>query len=525
MSAKARLASEIASFATDPFGHAVFAYPWGEGPLQGISGPRRWQGEVLREIGNHLADPATRFRPKRIAISSGHGPGKTAAIAMVTKWALDTCPDTRCVLTANTESQLLTKVSPELSKWSNLSLTKDWFQPRATGLIAAQRDRAASWRADLIPWNVHSPESFAGLHNQGRRILVVFDEAAGIADKIWEVTEGALTDQDTEILWLAFGNPTRNTGRFADCFGRYRDKWSTRHIDSRTVEGTNKVYLDELVKTYGEDSDIAKVRVRGLFPSASSLQFIGSELVQAARERRPQDTAILPSDPVIFGVDHARFGGDASVLAIRQGRDAVSRPWKVWNGANSMEIAGDLATEASRFKPDAIFIDGGGPNAGGVIDRLRQLMGFDAPIYEINFGGKGREATWNGEIRVRTANKRAEMYTNMRAWLERGMIPDNERLAGDLTAVEYSYTTDNALLLERKEHMRARGLPSTDWSDALALTFAEHVEPRTLPEYLNPAHYRREEPFDRYAELDDPYARYNGPFSPARDDYDRYGEL
>jgi len=29
------------------------------------------------------------------------------------------------------------------------------------------------------------PESFAGLHNQGNRILVLFDEASAIDDVIW----------------------------------------------------------------------------------------------------------------------------------------------------------------------------------------------------------------------------------------------------------------------------------------------------------------------------------------------------
>jgi hypothetical protein len=179
-----------------------------------------------------------------------------------------------------------------------------------------------------------------------------------------------------------------------------------------------------------------------------------------------------------------------------------------------MEIAGDVAAEAQRWSPDAIFVDAGGPNAGGVIDRLRQLLGFDAPVHEINFGSKGREATWNGEIRIRTANKRAEMYTNLRAWIEKGMIPDIDRLATDLTSLEYSYNADNAVLLERKEHLKARGLPSSDWSDALALTFAEHVEPRSLPEYLNPERYGRAKEYDRLDEL-----------TAFRDDYDRYGDL
>ena len=105
----------------------------------------------------------------------------------------------------------------------------------------------------------------------GKRILVITDESTTIADKVWEVIEGALTDEGTELIWIAFGNPTRNTGRFRECFGRFRHLWKTRHIDSRTVEGTNKKYLNELVETYGEDSDIVKVRVRGMFPFAFSI--------------------------------------------------------------------------------------------------------------------------------------------------------------------------------------------------------------------------------------------------------------
>lgn len=495
-----RLAEEMATFATDPHGHALFAYRWGEDALASHPGPRRWQTEVLREIGDHLSNPATRFTPLRIAVAKGHGIGGSALIAMIANWGLDTCPDTRIVVTANTENQLLTRTSPELSKWRNLSITRDWFKVSATSIASKLPRHNQSWRLDAIPWSIHSPESFAGLHNVGKRIVLAFDESSNIADQIWSVAEGALTDEGTEIIWLALGNPTR-AGRFKDCFGKYRHLWSTRHIDSRTVEGTNKEYLDELVATYGEESDIVAVRVRGHFPSASSLQFIGSELVQAAAERQVSDTTVLPSDPVIMGLDHARFGSDSTVLAIRQGRDARSRPWKVWHGANSMEIAGEVASEAAQHKPDAIFVDAGGPNAGGVIDRLRQLMGSRSHVFEINFGGKGRDASWNGEHRTRTANKRAEMYTNLRAWLDRGVIPNYPRLADDLTAIEYSYNVDNAVLLERKEHLKARGLPSSDWSDALALTFAEEVRPRRVSGDLDPFHLLPAQEYDRYAEL------------------------
>ena len=44
----------------------------------------------------------------------------------------------------------------------------------------------------------------------------------------------------------------------------------------------------------------------------------------------------------------------------------------------------------------------------------------------------------------------------MRAWLARGAIPDDERLADDLTHVDYGYNAAQEIQLERKEQMRAR---------------------------------------------------------------------
>lgn len=504
---QALLAEKMVEFQFDPLAHCLYVFPWGEPgtALEKLKGPRRWQGEVAATIRDHLRNPATRYQPLRIAVASGHGIGKSAEVGMLSKWAMDSWVDARVVITANTEQQLITKTSPEVSKWHGMALTCDWFK-RATMKINSL-ERPESWRLDFVTWSANNTEAFAGLHNVGRIIVIVTDESSSIDDKVAQVIEGALTDENTVLIWLALGNPTRNTGWFHAAFHRYRHRWITKQIDARTVEGTNKAYFEEMVETYGIDSDIVKVRVLGQFPSASSLQFIGTGLVEAAREREIATSAILPSDPIIFGIDHARFGDDTSVLAIRQGRDARSRPWKRWQGATSMEIAGDVFSLMRNHLPDAVFIDAGGPNAGGVIDRLRQLTRGTPQenlIFEINFGSstKGMDARWNNEVRVKVANKRAQMWTNMRAWLERGILPDDQQIADDLTGVEYAYTVDNAIQLEKKEHMKKRGLSSPDNGDALALTFAEDVAPRAVPEYLNPSNYGREKEYDRYDELE-----------------------
>ncbi|CDO34316.1 hypothetical protein [Novosphingobium sp. KN65.2] len=464
---EAVLAHDMAGFTHDPLGHAVYSFPWGEGSLSDAKGPREWQCDVMEDIREHLSNPETRFTPLRIAVASGHGIGKSALISMLAAWASDTCEDTRIVLTANTETQLRTKTWPEVLKWRNLSIAKHWWRLTKTGIFSTFPGHDEGWRVDAVTWSEHNTEAFAGLHNKGKRIVVIFDEASNIADKVWEVTEGALTDENTEIIWIAFGNPTRNTGRFRECFGKFRHLWKTRHIDSRDVEGTNKPYLDEMVRTYGADSDIVKVRVRGLFPSASSLQFIGQHIVDMAKARNVE---IDPRDPLVIGVDVARFGDDESTIYFRRGRDARSLPPIPLSQVDTMQLASKVLEQQRIHGATAIFVDEGGIGAG-VVDRLRQL---NAPVFGIQFGGKplGAVRLAAGE---KVANRRAEMWAIMREWLNGGAIPEHDQLETDLTGIEYSFNSKDEIQLERKSDMKKRGLSSPDHGDGLALTFAVPV--------------------------------------------------
>jgi hypothetical protein len=471
-----QLIEELAAFRHDPLGFVRFAYPWGEPgtELAASSGPRQWQADLLDELGRRLREGhQTRRLPILAARASGHGIGKSTLAAWIVHWALSTMPDARVVLTANTEGQLRTKSWPELAKWARLAINAHWFKVTATALYSVDAAHERSWRADAIPRSEENTEAFAGLHNKGRRVVLIFDEASAIADKIWEVSEGALTDEDTEIIWLAFGNPTRNTGRFRECFGRFRHRWDHAHVDSRDVEGTNKTQLDQWVKDYGEDSDFVRVRVRGVFPHAGSTQFISSELVAAAAsaERTP---LYVHDEPLIMGVDVARFGDDASIIRFRRGRDARSIPAIKLRGADTMAVAARIADEAVRLKVDAIFIDGGGVG-GGVVDRCRQI---GLAVTEVQFGGKSDRSQVGQDRPIGYANKRAEIWGALRDWLATGAIDDDPDLIADLTGVEYGYALRDGrdcVLLERKEDMLRRGLASPDNGDALAICFSYPV--------------------------------------------------
>jgi hypothetical protein len=456
------IADLLASCAGDPLRFTLAAFAWGEGELAGHDGPDQWQRDILAAIRDRLLEPD---QAVRVAVASGHGIGKSALVAWLVLWALATRVDTRGVVTANTEAQLRTKTWSELAKWHRLSLFRPWFAHTATALHSIDPEHEQTWRIDAVPWSKGNPAAFAGLHNQGKRLLLVFDEASEIDDAIWEVSEGALTDAGTEILWLAFGNPTRNSGRFRECFGRFRHRWLTRRVDSRTARMTNKALLDQWIADYGEDSDFVRIRVKGQFPRAGSMQLIAADVVEKAAARDPQASQF---DGLVMGVDVARFGDDQSVIAFRRGRDARTIPIERHRGLDTMQLAARCAHLVATFHPDAVFVDETGVG-GGVVDRLRQLGHH---VIGIHFGGKP-DGVVDGEL---VANKRAEMWCRMRQWLKSGgAITDDQDLAADLTGVEYGYTVHNEIQLEKKDDMKKRGLASPDCGDALALTFAYPV--------------------------------------------------
>jgi hypothetical protein len=441
----------------DPQQWAMVAWDWNTGELEGMEGPREWQADINAQISQHL-NSENRYQPLQIAVSSGHGIGKSAEMGMIANWAMSCFPSCKIVATANTETQLRTKTSPEIGKWFRSSITSHWFDVQSMSIKSKDSGNADNWRMDFVAWSEHNTEAFAGLHNKDKIIVLMFDEASKIADKVWEVAEGALTDENTIIIWIVFGNPTQNVGRFRECFRRYRKRWIRRQIDSRTVPGTNKEKLSQWVEDYGEDSDFVKVRVRGMFPSSSAKQFISTDIVDAAQKRhlRKEQYSFAPR---IIGVDPAWTGDDELVIYFRQG--LYSKRLAVMpKNDNDIEVANLLARFEDELMADAVFIDlGHGTgiySAGITMGRTWQL---------ISFAGKSVDRG--------CLNKRAEIWKGLKTWLQNGgSIENDDVLYQDLIGPELVPRLDGVMQLESKEQMKKRGLPSPGRADALALTFA-----------------------------------------------------
>ncbi|HHM9769025.1 TPA: terminase [Pseudomonas aeruginosa] len=452
-----QLIEDIASFTHDPLGFSMYAYPWGEGELEGVEGPREWQRQVMNDIASHLSNADTRYQPLMISIASGHGIGKSAEMGMLLNWGMSTCEDCKVVVTANTDNQLRTKTWPEISKWFRLAINRHWFNITATKVASVDPDHTDSWKADAVPWSEHNTEAFAGLHNKGKRIILIFDEASNIADKVWEVAEGALTDEQTEIIWLAFGNPTRNVGRFRECFRKFRHRWVQRQIDSRTVDGTNKDQIAKWAADYGEDSDFFKVRVRGLFPSSSDLQFIGTGLVDASMARVVTE-AMVSHAPVVIGVDPSWSGDDEFAIYMRQGLHS-KLIGTYQKSDDDVLMAQRIAQLEDQYKADAVFVDFG--YGTGIVSAAR-AMGRNWTL--VQFGGASSDPAM--------LNKRGEIWNAMKEWLKAGGELNDQQTADEISAPEYRVKLDGKIVLEDKAELKKRAGISPNRADALALTFS-----------------------------------------------------
>lgn len=396
----------------------------------------------------------------RVAVRSGHGTGKSTALAMAALWFLATRPDGLAPCTAPTAHQLQDVLWRELRRLiarmdedvrGLFRVTSDRIQRRdGSGMIVARTSRP------------ENPDALQGFH--APEILFVIDEAAGVGDAVFEVARGALSTASARVALT--GNPTRLSGYFHNAFHGARDSWVRLCFSCLDSPLVAPEYGRDIAREYGEDSDMYRVRVLGEFPQSGMFNLIPLALVEAAMERDlPADAA--DGAPLIFGVDPAWMGGDRSALVARRGVWA-----EVLFTARSMDtvrLTEMVARRAEEMRPDAIFVDQTGIGAG-VFDQLVRTR----------HGAVGVSFSETPMEPGRFLNRRAELWWRVREWLEGGgVLAKNPDWRDDLTAPEYFLTGVGKIQLESKEGMRKRGLASPDLGDALALTFALPVAARS----------------------------------------------
>jgi hypothetical protein len=205
------------------------------------------------------------------------------------------------------------------------------------------------------------------------------------------------------------------------------------------------------------------------FQTSSDDSLIQPKFVLNARKAED----IHKGNQLVIGVDPAHKGKDNTAIVWRDGR--VQYRHELYNGLDTMQVAGRIIKIINEWHPEKVFIDVGGIGAG-IYDRLKELN-YGSVCVGVNFGQRADEPE-------RYINKRAEMWGEMKDWLEAGAvkIEDSDEIHSDLIAPHYSFDSQGRLKLESKDEIKKRYLKSPDLGDALALTFAFKIPNKQFKE-------------------------------------------
>jgi len=402
---------------------------------------------------------------RHITIKSGHGTGKTALLGWVALWALSVFAFPKIPCTAPTGHQLEDNLWGEISKWHR-EMVAPWGTNIKVGAEKAWNTKyPREWFAVARTARAENPDALQGFH--AKNLIFILDEASGIPEEIFEPVMGALTGP--ENLCIMAGNPTHNHGTFYDSHHKNRHLWKCFTFNAEDSPLVTQDQIDIMRNTYGEHSDIYRVRVLGEFAKSDPDQLIPLDVCEDAINRE-----IVVGGPVIWGLDPAWYGDDASVICKREGN--IVLPFKgdaVVHGYDTQQVAAWAAAHynetSPRHRPDAIPVDTVGIGAG-VYDAMRAM---NLPVIAVNVQGKPVNPT-------KYANIRAEIFCRVKDWLVdgRGGLPDDDFLLAELTAIKYKYAQKGAILLEDKKETKKVLKRSPDRADSLSVTFYGSLTPR-----------------------------------------------
>jgi hypothetical protein len=475
LEAAAKVAAGARRYWADPVGFLRDCFDWPEG-----KGPTPYQEEILSGLPLH----------KRVAVRGPHGLGKTALNSWAILWFALTREgqDWKVITTASAWRQLEVFLWPEVHKWARLLKWDVLGRPPFTDnelltlnlkLGTGQASAVASDRPALIE----------GAHAD--HILYIFDESKTIPEGTFDAAEGAFSGagegSSLEAFALACSTPGEPIGRFYDIHKRKPgfEDWHVRHVsltEAVAAGRVNESWAEQRARQWGATSAVYLNRVEGEFASSDEDSVIPLAWVEAACRR--WDDEASPGPFVCVGVDVARSGSDATVLAPRYG-------WRITElRRTSLEdtmqttghVAGVLAKTAGYAVVDVIGL------GAGVVDRLREL-GYD--VIAFNAGEGTTKLDSSGELGF--VNKRSAAWWAMREMLDPTAgypvaLPPDDLLIGDLTAPKWRVTSGGRIQVESKDDIRKRLGRSTDSADAVIQAF-------WVPEY---------EPLDEYVEYYEP---------------------
>jgi len=447
--------------------------------IEKVLGRELWskQREVAEAVRQH----------SRVAVRACHGPGKTFVAAAIVLWFLRQ-PEARVVTTAPTWRQVKSLL------WHEINLLHNRAAMPLGGICLQHELRLPDGRYAIgLSTKPEDPEAFQGHH--AKNILLVYDEASGIEQPIFDAGEGYLTTAGAKMLMI--GNPTQASGEFYDAFHRNRAAYHQIHISYKdlpafTGEAVSAAVADHLTgrewveaqkRRYGENSPAYAVKVLGDFSEESDDTVFSLKGVENAQARDLSEV-VAPDDQRIIGCDVARFGSDKTVVSLREAMRV--RINSVVNGHATTETTGSIVKLAKQVRdetplaPLRIVVDDTGVG-GGVTDQVREklvdekLVGDGIVVTAFNGAEQAIEPDQypnaRSEAWFRVSERIDEIDLHPEQDAEGAEDEDGADLGADLLAPKYKLDSSGRRVVEPKEATKKRLGRSPDHADSVLLCF------------------------------------------------------
>jgi phage terminase large subunit len=433
-----------------------------------------WQEDAADALASSVYIPR-----RRLCAKAATGVGKSAFMAGVGWWRLS-CFGTKgehpkgAAISGEGRDNLRDNLWAELAKWQSRSeFLKHAFTWTKEQIYA--NDHPETWflSARGYPKDANSEtvgQSLSGLHSNFPFVLL--DETGGMPPIVGQRAEQVFTGGVVDGLIAQAGNPTSMTGLlYATCNNPGDTIVITITADPDDPKRSSRVdaeHARQMIEKYGRDNPWVMATILGLFPKGTINTLLSLEDVEKSMARHYQEPEFMYASKRL-GIDCARFGMDATFLAPRQGLVAFN-PVEM-RGARSDEVAARAVLAKHNWSKGVevlIFVDGTGGYGSGVIDSM--VRANEAP-HEVHFSGKAQDP--------RFLNTRAEMWFRMAKWVKRGgKLPNKQELIKQFTTPTYFFQ-NGKFQLEPKEQIKKRLGYSTDYGDALGLTFYLEESPAT----------------------------------------------
>ena len=449
--------------------------------------------EAMADVWRKKAGRPTKINhdgKRYITIRSGHGPGKTQLLALLAH-IFNAAWNGQIIATAPKFDQLKTRL------WSRFRAIDQRAEPWYRALHEINDTTVFWWDVPtdarthevigppfvnrdwcMLAETATKPENLAGHHQNYQLVLV--DEATGVVETLWPVVFGALSTGTIQIL-VMISNPTKEQGTYADSHRKNElaAQYHRIHVSLEKSRRIDRKWVSDMVRKYGEDSPVVRVRCKGEFPGSSPHQLFALEWVEAARlrDRRPGDGS---RRRLRVTVDVADGGVDETVFTVGEHYDSFCRMVKMKRASYPPALSPVMAAdEAERMflahggdkDMDDFVVDSNGVGAGTAGTLM--LRGYKVIQY------KGGEQSDNP---LRWRNRRVQSHFNMRDALRDCFVDltedmmespeDWDDLDAQMASIAIDPGTDKVDDLVTKTEMIRQGIKSPDMDESLVMQFA-----------------------------------------------------